>query len=83
MAKKQIAFEEHLSKLEKIVDELESGDLTLDEALARYEEGVKALRRCFEVLRDAEKRVEVLLKNEDGSLSTGPFEPPENEESEA
>jgi exodeoxyribonuclease VII small subunit len=86
MAKKKIQFEDHLAKLEKIVEELERGDLTLDEALARYEEGVRALRQCFEVLRDAEKRVEVLLKNEDGSLTTAPFEPeeaPESEESES
>jgi exodeoxyribonuclease VII small subunit len=82
MTKKRIQFEECLAKLEKTVEELERGDLTLDQSLARYEDGVKALRQCYEVLRDAEKRVEVLLKNEDGTLATAPFEPPEDPETE-
>jgi len=74
MARK-VRFEDALSRLEKIVEELESGELTLDESLARYEEGVNALKKCYEILRDAEKRVEMLLKGEDGTLKTVPFEP--------
>ena len=74
MAKAKVKFEEKLARLEKIVDEMESGDLTLDESLAKYEEGVNALKKCYEMLRDAEKRVEVLLKGEDGELKTEPFE---------
>jgi len=54
--------------------------LTLDDSLARYEEGVKALKKCYEILREAEKRVEVLLKSEDGALKTAPFEPEEDSE---
>ena len=81
MAKNRPKFEEHLTRLEKIVEELEGGDLTLDESLARYEEGVKALKKCYEILRDAEKRVEVLLKSDDGTLKTAPFEPEEESES--
>ena len=76
MAKVKVKFEEKLARLEKIVDEMESGDLTLDESLAKYEEGVDALKKCYEMLRDAEKRVEVLLKGEDGELKTAPFEEP-------
>ena len=75
MAKAKVKFEQALSRLEKIVEELEGGDLTLDESLARYEEGVKALKKCYEILRDAEKRVEILLKGEDGTIRTEPFEP--------
>jgi exodeoxyribonuclease VII small subunit len=75
MAKSKPKFEEHLARLEKIVEELEGGDLTLDDSLARYEEGVKALKKCYEILRDAEKRVEILLK-------TAPFEPEEDNEKE-
>ena len=74
MAKTRMKFEEGLALLEKIVEELESGDLTLDESLARYEEGVKAFKMCHEMLRDAEKRVEALLKAEDGSMRVAPFE---------
>lgn len=82
MAKSKPKFEEHLARLEKIVAELEGGDLTLDDSLARYEEGVKALKKCYEILRDAEKRVEVLLKSDDGELKTAPFEPEEDNEKE-
>ena len=74
MAKSKMKFEEGLALLEKIVEELESGDLTLDESLARYEQGVKAFKKCHEMLRDAEKRVETLLKAEDGSTQVAPFE---------
>ncbi len=77
MARK-VKFEDALSKLEKIVADLESGDLTLDDSLARYEEGVNALKKCYEVLRDAEKRVEMLLKGDDGTLKTVPFESKES-----
>jgi len=80
MAKNKVKFEESLARLEKIVEELEGGDLTLDESLARYEEGVKALKKCYEILRDAEKRVEVLLKAENGAVKTEPFEPEKKEE---
>jgi exodeoxyribonuclease VII small subunit len=80
MAKSKPKFEEQLARLEKIVAELEGGDLTLDDSLARYEEGVKALKKCYEILRDAEKRVEILLKSDDGELKTAPFEPEEESE---
>ena len=74
MAKSRMKFEEGIALLEKIVEELESGDLTLDESLARYEQGVKAFKSCHEMLRDAEKRVEALLKAQDGSTQVGRFE---------
>ena len=80
MAKAKAKFEESLARLEKIVAELEGADLTLDEMLARYEEGVKALRSCYEVLREAEKRVEALVAREDGTTSTRPFAAPDEPE---
>jgi len=70
-----VKFEDALLQLEKIVEELEGGNLTLDQSLARYEEGVRALRQCYEILRSAEKKVEILLQSEDGTLKTEPFEP--------
>ncbi|MCI0340394.1 MAG: exodeoxyribonuclease VII small subunit [Planctomycetales bacterium] len=69
-------FEEVLAGLEKAVAELEKGDLGVDDALARYEEGVRHLRRCQEILKRAEQRVEQLLRESDGSLAAKPFEPP-------
>jgi exodeoxyribonuclease VII small subunit len=80
MSKTRPRFEEHLARLEKIVEELEGGNLTLDDSLARYEEGVKALKKCYEILREADSRVEVLLKSDDGALKTAPFEPEEDSE---
>ena len=75
MAKKQPeGFEDHLSKLERIVEELESGDLSLDDSLARYQEGVKRLKSCHLLLRKAEDQVKLLVQDAEGELSTEPLE---------
>jgi len=73
--RKQQTFEEVLRRLETIVEELEAGDLSLDEALARYEEGAAALQRCRALLEQAEKRIEMLIKTENGGLQAMPFAP--------
>jgi exodeoxyribonuclease VII small subunit len=54
------SFEQSLGRLDEIVHRLEEGQLGLDEALAQYEEGVKTLRRCYELLDRAEQRIELL-----------------------
>jgi len=54
------SFEQALQRLQVIVQELEQGELGLDQALERYEEGVKLLRRCHGVLQQAERRIELL-----------------------
>ena len=54
---------------------LEQGDLPLDECLAKYETGVKALRTCRQILDEAEKKIEMLTKDESGALKAKPFEP--------
>ena len=69
---KQLGFEKRLDTLERIVEELESGGLTLDEALERYERGVTAHKECMKILAAAEKRVELLLKDDSGQLHTQP-----------
>ena len=76
MAKKK--FEEALQELETIVQRLEDGNLSLDESLSLFEEGIKLSRLCSLRLDEAEKKVEILLKNENGSLSRQPFEPEED-----
>ena len=53
-------FEEALQQLEEIVHQLEEGEIGLDEALNRYEQGVKLLRRCYDLLETAERRIELL-----------------------
>jgi exodeoxyribonuclease VII small subunit len=70
----EMKFEEALKRLEKIVDELESGDLSLDDALEKYEEGVKLSRLCEKKLEAAKKKVEILIKAEDGSAELKPFD---------
>ena len=69
-----IKFEEALKKLEKIVGDLENGDLALDEALEKYEEGIRLSKICAKKLEAARKKVEILLKAEDGSFELKPFD---------
>ena len=59
-ASQQPSFEEALDKLEASVHQLEEGDLGLNEALAVYEQGVKLLRHCYQLLEGAERRIELL-----------------------
>lgn len=66
-------FESALKKLEEVVRRLESGDLSLDDSLKAFEEGMKQVGFCSKKLNEAEKRVELLLKNKDGSFSREPF----------
>ncbi|MEM8817331.1 MAG: exodeoxyribonuclease VII small subunit [Pseudomonadota bacterium] len=61
-----INLEKSLSSLEKIVDELESGDLPLEKAMQKFEEGIKLTRRCQTALKDAEQKVEILMQDADG-----------------
>ena len=69
-----IKFEDALQRLEQIVDQLEGGDLALDDSLKVFEEGVALARRCAKYLEEAEKRIELLTKDEGGLLKTEPFE---------
>ena len=70
----EIKFEDALKKLEKIVGELEDGGLPLDDALGRYEEGIKLSKLCAKKLELAKKKVEILMKAEDGSVELKPFD---------
>ncbi|MCS6953777.1 MAG: exodeoxyribonuclease VII small subunit [Bryobacterales bacterium] len=67
-------FEAGLDELEKVVRELESGDLTLEKALELFERGVALSEACRRQLEEAETRVEVLLKR-DGKIQPEPFRP--------
>ena len=69
-----LKFEKALERLEKIVEELETGNISLEDALKKYEEGVKLSRACSEKLTQAEKKIEVLTKTLNGSLKREPFE---------
>ncbi len=66
-------FEDCLQRLEKIVDELERGDIALEQALKLFEEGVQLSGNCRKELEEAEGKVEILLK-QNGKLQSEPFE---------
>lgn len=69
------SFEASLKKLEIIVDKLEKGELTLEESLKLFEEGVGLSAACKKELEAAEGKVQMLIKQRDGSLKTEPFPP--------
>src|SRR4029450_2819847 len=67
-------FETALKKLEEIVKKLETGELSLESALALFGEGIKLSRFCHTKLEEAERRVEILLKNDSGQMRAVPLE---------
>lgn len=68
------SFEESLADLEEIVAKLESGDLPLEESLHLFEEGVRLSRICRERVTQAERRIEVLMRDNNGDLTTRDLE---------
>ena len=78
----KLDFEESMDQLEKIVAELESGELSLEDSIARYEEGMKLQRRLTDVLNQAEKRIERLVEKEGGAPTTAAMELSGRESSE-
>jgi exodeoxyribonuclease VII small subunit len=77
--KEKTLFEEDLKKLQKIVEDLSSGKITLGESLKKYEEGVKIAQACSLALGEAQRKVEQLMKK-DGKISLERFEDAELEE---
>jgi exodeoxyribonuclease VII small subunit len=68
-----LKFEEALARLEQIVHTLESGTLPLEESLKAFEEGIRLARSCAKYLEEAERRIELLTKDETGLLKGQPF----------
>jgi exodeoxyribonuclease VII small subunit len=77
--KERTLFEEDLKKLQKIVEELASGKITLGESLKKYEEGVKIAQACSLTLAEAQRKVELLMKK-DGKISLEKFNHADQEE---
>jgi len=69
------SFEQALKRLEQIVQQLEGGDLSLEESLTLFEEGVRLARVCSKRLDEAEKKIAVLAKGEDGAFSVRNVDP--------
>jgi len=76
----EIKFEEAMKKLEKIVEDLEKGDLSLDEALKKYQDGLELSRVCSQRLENARKKIDVLTKNKKGELELKAFDESEIED---
>lgn len=84
MAKKKAArkqsdeapsFEESVTELQQIVSQLEDGSLPLEDSMSQFERGISLLKNCYQVLEQAEQRIEILTGiGEDGSAETAPFD---------
>jgi exodeoxyribonuclease VII small subunit len=73
-------FEEAMERLQQIVEGLESGNLSLEESLKIFEEGMKLVNFCSKKLEEAEQKVTILIKESEGKYSQQPFEGEEKEE---
>jgi exodeoxyribonuclease VII small subunit len=73
--KKSDLFEEAMKKLQDLVEKLEKGDLPLEEAMECFSEGIRTAQFCHKKLEEAESKVQMLLKDQQGEWKTAPFEP--------
>ncbi|AMO78705.1 Exodeoxyribonuclease VII small subunit [Pseudomonas citronellolis] len=71
--KKAVDFEQSLAELQTLVERLESGELSLEDSLGAFEQGIRLTRECQAALSQAEQKVQVLLER-DGELSEAPFD---------
>ena len=67
-------FEDNLKQLEEVVTKLETGNLGLDEAIEEFEKGMKLSKECTKKLDEAEKRINILVENENGDVIEEKFE---------
>ena len=72
----EMNFEESMQELEKIATELEKGDLSLEESVTKFEEGMKLSKKCNSIIEEAEKKITILLQK-DGKLEEENFTPEE------
>ena len=73
-AKKEVKFEENIKELENIINTLEGSEVSLDEMLNLFEEGIKRTKECTKQLKEAEQKVTVLVKGLNGELEEQPFD---------
>ena len=71
--KTELSFEENIQELENIVKSLESGDVSLEEMLKLFEEGIKRTKECTNQLKTAEQKITILMKNSEGEVEEVPF----------
>ena len=75
--KQELNYEEAMKRLEEIAQELEKGDLDLDQSVKKFEEGMALSKKCNEILQEAEKRITILIQ-EDGEIKEENFVPTED-----
>ena len=68
-------FEDKINELQKIVDKLESGNISLDESLKQFEKGTKLLGECFKSLEKYQKKIQILTENSSGETKLEDFDP--------
>ena len=71
----ELNFESTMDRLEKIVEQMESGKLPLEDLIVRYEEGMKLVKTCQERLANAEQKIEIITRNSAGKAVVKEFEP--------
>ncbi|MBQ9314606.1 MAG: exodeoxyribonuclease VII small subunit [Clostridia bacterium] len=67
-------YEESMKELEQVVKDLESGELSLDESIKKFEKGMELSKHCSSLLEDAEKKITLLIEKENGEVSEESFE---------
>ena len=72
--KEEKSFEDMMKELEEISLNLEKGDLTLDESVAKFEEGMELSKKCSKILENAEKKITILTKDSEGNLKEENFD---------
>ncbi|ULA64696.1 MAG: Exodeoxyribonuclease 7 small subunit [Nitrospira sp.] len=78
-----VKFEQAMARLEAIVGQLEQGDLSLDESLKIFEEGIRLSKNCLKVLEEAERKVEVLVQDANGKKQLRAFSLDDDADSES
>lgn len=80
--KKNLDFEKSLAQLEDIVETLEEGNLSLDDSLKSFEQGIKITRQCQDALKQAEQRVQLLSQDANGEIKETPYSPADDADAE-
>lgn len=78
MTSHQENFETSFQNLEKIVGDLEKGNLTLEDSLSKYEQGLQHLKKCYQILDNVESKIVLISRKEDGSFEETPFQESQN-----
>ena len=79
MSKRKLSFEEALERLESLAEEIEEGKVGLEASITKYEEGMKLIQQCRQMLTQAEQRIQKLQEQADGTLEAPPMKRPKPE----